>query len=216
MKNTTKLLAYHYARTGDTGKAVEYLDLAYQKSIKLNAMEEATAYFEEAMELLDTLPETKENQERRISLLVKQGIVVTVLFNFAEYYDLLTHYEPIAKGLENPELLGAFYARKGDCEYSFGYFDQAIKTLTKAAELCEVAGNAEDAGHAYANLGWSHFYRGNFSQALALKADVLRTMENRFNLRWHTWGLCAALRGYGCLGRWKEAGGRRPKGVKCC
>ena len=30
-------------------------------------------------------------------------------------------------------------------------------------------------------------------------------MEKRFNLRWHTWGLCAALRGYGCLGRWKEA-----------
>ena len=108
-----QVLAYHYSRTGYKDKAVEYLDLANQKSIKLNAMEEAKAYFEEAMELLDTLPETKENQERRISLLVKQGIVVTVLFNFTEYYDLLTHYEPIAKGLENPELLGAFYAARG-------------------------------------------------------------------------------------------------------
>jgi class 3 adenylate cyclase/tetratricopeptide (TPR) repeat protein len=200
-----EVLAYHYARTDDTGKAVEYLDLANQKSIKLNAMEEAKAYFDEGMELLDTLPETNENQERRISLLVKQGEVVALLFNFPEYYDLLIRHEPMARELEHPELLGAFYARLGDCEYSFGNFDQAIKTLTKAVELCEVAGNAEDAGHAYSDLGWSHFYRGNFNQVLTLKEDVLRTMKKRFNLRWHTWGLCAALRAYGCLCRWKKA-----------
>jgi tetratricopeptide (TPR) repeat protein len=131
--------------------------------------------------------------------------VVALLFKFPEYYDLLRRYESVARGLGNPEFLGAFYARLGDCEYSFGNFDRAIRTLTKAAELCEVAGNAEDAGHAYADLGWSHFYRGNLNQVLALKEDVLRTMEKRFNLRWHTWGLCAALRAYGCLGRWKEA-----------
>jgi class 3 adenylate cyclase/tetratricopeptide (TPR) repeat protein len=200
-----EVLAYHYGRTDDTNKAVEYLELANQKSIKLNAMEEAKAYFDEAIVLLDTLPDSKENQERTISLLVNQGTVVALLFNFPEYYDLLTRYEPVARRLGNQELLGAFYARLGDCEYSFGNFDRAIKTLTKAAELCEVSGNAEDAGHAYSDLGWSHFYRSNFSEAITLKEDVLRTMKKHFNLRWHTWGLCAALRAYGCLGRWKEA-----------
>ena len=41
-----ELLAYHYAHSANNDKAVEYLDRASQKAIKLNAMEEAMAYFD--------------------------------------------------------------------------------------------------------------------------------------------------------------------------
>ncbi|NIS72617.1 MAG: AAA family ATPase, partial [Proteobacteria bacterium] len=74
-----EVLAYHYARSANTDKALEYLDLANQKAAKLTAMEEAKAYFYEAMELIDILPETEENRQRRISLLVNQGIVFFLL-----------------------------------------------------------------------------------------------------------------------------------------
>ena len=57
---------------------------------------------------------------------------------------------------------------------------QAIHTLTKAAELCEAAGNPEDAGQAYMLLQWSHVLQGDYDQVLALKEDVLRMMEQRF------------------------------------
>jgi tetratricopeptide (TPR) repeat protein len=200
-----ELLAYHYRRSANADKAVQYLSLANQKAEKLNAMEEAKAYFDEALALLDTLPETEENRQRRISLLLNQGIVFLLLFKSPEYYDLLTRYEPIARGLGNPELLGAFYARLGHCEYSFGNFDQAIQTLTKAAELTEASGNVEEAGYAYVFLAFSHFDMGNFYRVLALKEDVLRTMKQRFNLRWHTYALSIASRAYACLGRWDKA-----------
>jgi class 3 adenylate cyclase len=200
-----ELLAYHYVRSANTDRAVEYLDLANQKAIRVNAMQEAKAYFDEAMELLDTLPETEKNQQRRISLLVNQGMVVQLLFELPEYYALLTRYEPMARRLGNPELLGALYARMGHCEYSFGHFDQAIQRLAKWVKLCEAAGNAEEAGYAYLFLKWSHFLRGDFDRVLALKEDLLRTMEKRFNLRWYARGLCAASRAYICLGRWDEA-----------
>jgi tetratricopeptide (TPR) repeat protein len=200
-----ELLAYHYGRSANTDKAVEYLDMANQKAAKLSAMEEAKAYFDEAMALLDTLPETKENRQRQISLLVNQGTVVMLLFKHQEYYDLLTRYEPMARELGNPELLGAFYARLADCEFSFGKFDQAIQTGTKAAELAEASGNVEEAGYAYVFLEWSHLYRGNFDRVLALKKDVLHTMEQRFNLRWHTYALPAASRACSYLGRWDDA-----------
>jgi len=200
-----ELLAYHYARSVRTDKAVQYLDLANQKAIRMNAMEEAKAYFDEAMGHLDTLPETEENRRRRISLLVNQVEVFHLLLKFPEYYELLTHYEPMARELGNQALLGALYSRVGHCEFGFGNFDQAIQTLTKAAELCEAAGNAEDAGFAYTFLEWSHFMRGDFDRVLALKEDVLRTMEQRFNLRWYVYGLGAASRACICLGRWDEA-----------
>jgi tetratricopeptide (TPR) repeat protein len=193
---------------------VQYLDLANQKAANLNAMEEAKAYFDEAMVHLDTLPETEENRQRRISLLVNQGIVIFLLFKFPEYYDLLTRYEPMARGLGNPELLGAFYARLGHCEFSFGNADQAIQTLTKAAELAEASGNVEEAGYAYVFWGFSHFDRGDFERVLALKEDVLRIMEQRFNLRWHTYALSIASRAYGCLGRWEKAVEEGQKALK--
>ncbi len=128
-----------------------------------------------------------------------------LLLKIPEYYNLLTLYEPTARVLGNPELLGAFYGRLGHCHFTFGHYDQAIQTLTKAAELCEASGNAEDAVHAYSYLEWSHLYRGNFDRVLALKEDLIRTMEQRFNFRWYTYGLSAASRACSYLGRWDEA-----------
>jgi tetratricopeptide (TPR) repeat protein len=93
----------------------------------------------------------------------------------------------------------------GHCEFSFGNYDQAIHTFGKAAELCQGAGNVEDAGYAYVFWEFSHFDRGDFERVLALKEDVLRTMEQQFNLRFHTYALSVASRAYACLGRWDEA-----------
>jgi tetratricopeptide (TPR) repeat protein len=200
-----ELLAYHYGRSANADKAVRYLDLANQKAAKLNAMDEAKAYFDEAMALLDALPETEENRQRRISLLVNQGIVIMLLFKSSEYYKFLTRYEAMARDLGNPELLGAFYARLGHCEFSFGNYDQAIRTFGKAAELCQAAGNAEEAGYAYVWWQFSHLDRGDYERVLALKEDVLRTIEQGFNLRWHTYALSVASRACSYLGRWDEA-----------
>jgi tetratricopeptide (TPR) repeat protein len=196
---------YHYGRSANADKAVQYLDLASQKSIKLNAMEEAKTYFEEAMALLDTLPGTEENLQWRISLLVSQGEVFMLLLKILEYYELLTHYEPMARELGNPELLGAFFGRLGHCHFIFCQYDQAIETLTKAVELCQGTGNTEDAGHAYTYLSWSHSDRGNYHQVLALKEDFLQTMEQSFNLHSYTWVLTAATRACSYLGRWDKA-----------
>jgi class 3 adenylate cyclase/tetratricopeptide (TPR) repeat protein len=200
-----ELLAYHYGHSANADKAVQYLDLANQKAAKLKAMEEAKAYFDEAMALLDTLPETEENRHWRISLLVSQGETFMLLLKIPEYYDLLTRYEPTASVLGNPELLGAFYSRLGQCEFSLGHYDNAIHTLGKAAELAEVSGNVEEAGYAYVFREFSHFDRGDYDRVLALKEDVLRTMEHQFNLRFHTYALSLASRAHACLGRWDEA-----------
>ena len=200
-----ELLAYHYGRSSSTDKAIQYLNLANQKSIKLNAMEEAKTYFDEAMALLDTLPGTEENLQRRISLLVSQGEAFMLLLKIPEYYELLTHYEPMARELGSPELLGPLFGRLGQCHFILCHYDQAIETLTKAVELCQGTGNAEDAGHAYTYLSWSHSDRGNYHQVLAIKEDFLQTMEQSFNLHSYTWVLSAATRACSYLGRWDEA-----------
>jgi tetratricopeptide (TPR) repeat protein len=168
-------------------------------------MEEAKGYFDQAMELLDMLPGSKENQEQRISLLVNQLNVFLLLLKTPEYYDLLTRYEPLLAKSGSPGLRGAFYARLGACEWWFGYLDQAIQTLTKSAELCEAAGNAEDAALAYAYLQWSCLVKGDSKRALTLNENILRKMDERFDLRWYVWALGGASWANAILGRWDEA-----------
>ena len=82
-----EMLAYHYARSENKDKAVEYLSRANEKAAGVNALQEAKAYFDEAMKILDALPQTELNQKRRISLLVNQTFVFQLLFKFREYSD---------------------------------------------------------------------------------------------------------------------------------
>jgi len=200
-----ELLSYHYAQSANAEKAFQYLDLANRKMARLNAMEEAKAYFDEAMALLNTLPENMENRRKRISLLVNQGEVFIQLFRPSEYYDLLLRFESIAKGLENQALLGAFYSRLGYLEWASGQFDQGIKTLTNAAELCETAKNFKDAGFAYTWLGWAHLYIGGYDRVLTVKEELLSTMKHRFDPHCYVRGLCGASRACIYLGRWDQA-----------
>jgi class 3 adenylate cyclase/tetratricopeptide (TPR) repeat protein len=209
-----ELLAYHYGLSTNKNRAVHYLDLANRKAVKLRDLEQAKAYFDEAMAYLDMLPETEESRQLRISLLVNQGDAFMLLFMTSEYYNLLTRYEPMAINLGNQALLGALYSRMGNCDFGFGHFDQGIKRLTKAVKLCEAAENAEDAGYAYVFLGWNYLYRDHYERVLAVKEELLRAMERQFNHLFYVWGVCAASRAFTCLGRWDEAVEEAQKALK--
>lgn len=200
-----ELLAYHYTRGETKEKAIKYLELANQKASKLNAMEEAKAYFDEAMQLLNTLPKTKENRLRRISLLVNNVIVFQLLWKFQEYYELLKMYESMAVELENPKLLGALYARLGHLEWAFGMLDQSIETETKAVEINEACGNAVDAGYAYMILQWNYLLKGDYDLVIKYKDSAIRMMERQFNLRWYLWAIAATSLAYTFCGCWDDA-----------
>ncbi len=199
-----ELLAYHYVRSDEVQKAIDFLEYANQKASRLSAMEEAKSFFKQALKLLDR-EQSEENQKRSISLLVNQGAVFMLLLEIPDYYEILCRYEPMNIELGDQSLSGAFYSRMGLCEFGLGRFDQAIDTLTKAASLCEQADNPQDAGFAYAWLEWSLLYKGKFEQALATGADLLRMMDRQFNFHWYAWGICALSRANTCLGHWDEA-----------
>jgi tetratricopeptide (TPR) repeat protein len=209
-----ELLSHHYSHSANVEKALDYLELANQKAARANAVEEARIYFDEAMKFLDMMPETEAYQRRRVALLVNQVLVMLLTAKFSEYNELLTQHEPMAVGLGDPGLLGAFYARLGYCEWVFGHLDEAIQTFAKAVDLCETSGRAEDAGQAYSQWEWTHLFRGDYDRVLALKERAVRVMERHFNLRWYAWALAAASWSYTFLGRWDQAVEEAQKGLR--
>jgi tetratricopeptide (TPR) repeat protein len=168
-------------------------------------MEEAKAYFDQSMELLDALPDSKENQKRRISMLANQANVFLLLLQLPSYYDYLMRYEFVVRGTDDDSLRGIFYVRSGHCEMIFGLLSKSIDTLSKAAELCEATGNPEDAGYAYCIMGWDHLWKGDLEAAIRLKEECLAQMDKQFNLRTSVWALNEATLANSFLSRWNEA-----------
>src|SRR5206468_12562060 len=66
-------LAYHYTRSGNTEKAVEYLHLAGQQAVQRSANMEAITHLTTALELLNTLPDTRERAQQELMLHLTLG-----------------------------------------------------------------------------------------------------------------------------------------------
>jgi tetratricopeptide (TPR) repeat protein len=122
-----------------------------------------------------------------------------------EYRDLLTSYESLITGAGNPGLEGAWYARLGFCEFSFGNLDLAIEISNKAAALCEEFGNPEDTALAYLSMLYALCFKGSFERVFALKKEIVSKGVEHFNLPLYVYTYCMASIACQFVGQWNEA-----------
>ncbi|MGO4332635.1 adenylate/guanylate cyclase domain-containing protein [Cupriavidus sp. 2TAF22] len=66
-------LAYHFSRSGNTPKAVEYLHRAGRQAVQRSADAEAVTHLTMALTLLATLPDSKERAQQELALQITLG-----------------------------------------------------------------------------------------------------------------------------------------------
>jgi predicted ATPase len=76
-------LAHHYSRSGNTKKAVEYLQLAGQQAVQRSAYAEAFTHLTTALELLKTLPDTPERGQQELTLQLAVGVPLMATKGYA-------------------------------------------------------------------------------------------------------------------------------------
>lgn len=209
-----ELLAFHYERSANYDKAVEYLHQANLKSIGVSAMEDASRYFDRASNLFKLLPADAPNNQRKLELVLDQVFVALALFKYREYRELLGAHASIAETLGDRRLLGAFQARVGWCQWSMGDFAAGIETLDRAAENCTAAGNDNDLGLALMTRAWCELALGDFERALLTCEASLRALERKFDLQCYLRTRAAASVVNACLGRWGSAIAEGKKAVQ--
>jgi tetratricopeptide (TPR) repeat protein/class 3 adenylate cyclase len=200
-----ELLAHHYLNAAKADKALVYLELANRKAIQSFSMEMAKSCFDQAMVLLDSLPDTAENRRRRIVLLVPQMQVFAMLVKISEYHELLSSHLPLADGCGDPGLIGAYYARLGACEAWHGHFEEDLKIRIKALELCEAVDNKAELPWVYHGFLWSYLILGELEKVLEIEPKCLQAAQDSFNLPLYVnFSLCTSM---ACcrLGRWDDA-----------
>jgi transcriptional regulator with AAA-type ATPase domain/predicted ATPase len=101
-------LAYHYRASGNTAKAVTYLQQAGQQALQRAAYVEAIAYLGEGLEMLATLPETSARLQDELTLRLALGTALIATKGWAapEVVAAYTRARELCQQLgETPQLL---------------------------------------------------------------------------------------------------------------
>ncbi len=160
-------LAHHYGRSANTPKAAEYLRLAGEQAVARSAYGEAIDRLRQALELLKTLPETRERDELELSLqsALGQALDVTETFASVEAEQAYLRARDLAECLGNASqvfaaLTGLRAGQQVRAEHD--------KARLLAEELLRVARESRDPGQllrALHAMSGTSFYRGEFSEA---------------------------------------------------
>ncbi|MGE0827375.1 MAG: adenylate/guanylate cyclase domain-containing protein [Candidatus Binatia bacterium] len=160
-------LAYHYGRSGNAVKAVEFFERAGEQALQRAAREEAAEHFSHALEFLRVQPETPERQQEELRLLVAHaGSLATMRgYRDPEIERIFAHVCDLSRNMEDaPPLLPVLMSLSRFALVRGEY--QAAHDL--AERFTRIAHRVEDPAAllpAHFVLGYSAFRIGRFSLA---------------------------------------------------
>src|SRR5262249_41796942 len=104
-----ELLAYHFGRSGEAEKAVDYAIMAAEKAQRRWAHIEALAQFDAALKLLAGLPDTDANRLRKVDAVTKQAEIKFALGRHAEHIQALEGIRDLVESLTDPFRRAGWY-----------------------------------------------------------------------------------------------------------
>jgi predicted ATPase len=168
-------LARHYLEAGDDGKTVEYATAAGDQAAASYAYAAARGFYAQALTALSRLPETPENQRRRVDTILKQ---VQVSFKAADPAESIAHLaeaesivqqlvkSPGAARADRVRLerihfwMGHAHFLRNELPEALGYFQQLL-AVTQGED-----GDKELEANTVATMGRMLAYQGQFGQAV--------------------------------------------------
>ncbi len=205
-KNTDEVLeklAYHYNRSGNRRKAIEYLLRSGEKARRLYDNKTAIAQYEEALDKLRGLGTQELARDTALAVRLHEALG-DVYFAIADFSRAQERYEA---GLGLPELpsadqarlwhkLGRVWEARGEGRKGLGSYEQGMVLLTSAAPR-ELAALQAAAARVHARLGEYERATGLATAALAVtNAIMLSERERRTQAdAYHVLGLTAYAAG---------------------
>lgn len=160
-------LAHHFAQAGELEKAIIYYEIAGDRAKRLSANEEAIDHFNKAIEMLRTLPESPERDQRELALQIALGapLIVTQGYGAPEVERVFARAHALSLlVLEPPQLFPVIYGLR-----SYYLMQAQHRTALEIAEqlltLAEKEGDAAFFLQAHEALGSTLFYLGELDRS---------------------------------------------------
>ena len=169
-------LAHHAVRGGLREKAVEYLRRAGLKAAARSALPDARAGFEQALGVLEALPESRSTLEQAFEIRLELRPVLTLLGEVRQALERLREAEGLAEQLNDDRGRGRVCAEATSVHSQLGEPDSALGTGTRALEIAGRLGDVRLRIISTSYLEHAHYLRGEYEQAVALASENLAAL----------------------------------------
>jgi class 3 adenylate cyclase/tetratricopeptide (TPR) repeat protein len=162
-----ELLAHHYTEAGLYALALAFWKRAGDRAVGRSAHREATVCFEQALEAMQQLPESRATREQAIDLRLALRTALTPSGAFARTLTILHEAEALAEALDDSWRLGQVSLFMTiHCYYS-GEPDRAIAAGQRALALATAGGEVGLPAVTNTYLGLAYHAQGDYQQAMA-------------------------------------------------
>jgi class 3 adenylate cyclase/predicted ATPase len=179
-------LAYHYSRSDNVAKAVEYLRRAGQQALQRSAYADAISSLSAAIDLLQLLPDSPERIQREVLLELEAGPALLAVKGYAapETGWAYTRARELCEQLGDPP--GLFSALYGLWVHHLlrGELPRAYELAERLLRLAQEEHNPALLGQAQHALGSTSYWMGRFVPAIEhlQKATSLYDPEGKLPL----------------------------------
>jgi tetratricopeptide (TPR) repeat protein len=153
LEEQAPILAYHYLRSDQQKKAIEYALLAGDKAAGLYANTEATTYYEQAFAISQTLPVSPQVQQWQIDAALKLAAVGITRQDIERGRRNLEQAHTLAKALNDERRLAQVLYWLGRIHYVLWSPKIAMEYARQSLEIAE--GMADDALAASRSISWA-------------------------------------------------------------
>jgi class 3 adenylate cyclase/tetratricopeptide (TPR) repeat protein len=170
-------LAHHAFRGEVWDKALPYLRQAGTKAMTRSAHREAVGYFEEALDTLVHLPETRDMREQAIDLRLALRTALFPSGDAGRILAALQEAEALAAALDDPRRLGQVSVFLSIHFLNMGRYAQAITAAQRALALATAGGEVVLQALASRYLGQAYRAQGDYRRAIDCLGQAVAVFE---------------------------------------
>jgi tetratricopeptide (TPR) repeat protein len=175
-ENQPEIVAQHFTEAALASEAVEHWDKAGRLARRRSANREAGNFFEQALQVLERQPETRERLEQAIDIRLKLQLVLVLLGEVSAALTCLHKAEALAMRLNDDRRRGRVDALMAVVHNNLGELDDALASGNRALAIAGRLGDLELRSLATNHLEQTHYFRGDYHRVVELAADNLAPM----------------------------------------
>jgi len=169
-------LADHAVRGELKEKAVHYLRLAGAKAAARSALLDARICFEQALDILKSLPESQSAMEQGFEIRLELRLVLRQLGEVRQMLDHLRDAETLAERLKDDRRRGRVCAMLTTVLSTLDGLEEALATGTRGVQIAERVGDLRLAVITKSCLEEAYYYRGDYERAAEIGVETLAAL----------------------------------------
>ncbi|HLC40611.1 MAG TPA: tetratricopeptide repeat protein, partial [Methylomirabilota bacterium] len=176
-------LAYHFSKTDDAEKAIDYLSRFAEKAARSYAHAEAVTALKEALAHAQQLPAAQRDR-CVLELVLRQVDSLHFLARFSEILDVLHEQQERVDRLSDPSLACRYYFLLGRTCGLVGDHEHAVQWLNQTIEQARQCADKATMGKAYVSLAIESCFAGQFRRGVECGQQAVTLLQPTEELYW--------------------------------